>query len=174
MVPSGMMPQPVSIAEMRTDSGPGQHFCQRTGDELFPERLGQCERPPWIYGERMNATGCSLLPFRLSWASPIQSWQWAAIYSVDLRSAPSQRGGTGVLTYVSDSIYRVTDYRKQENTSLTETAFNIVDLMKNDSASGWDASLKGFYDIEANPAVDAYLVVRTSAAYTGIGGCYGQ
>ncbi len=62
-------------------------------------------------------------------------------------------GWNEALEYISDSIYKVKDYRKQHTASLTEAAFNMIDLVKQDAAAGWDARLKGFYDIEANPAV---------------------
>lgn len=62
------------------------------------------------------------------------------------------------LAYISDSIFRVTDYRRQEKVSLTEAAFNIIDLIRNDSASGWAPALKGFYDIEADPKIRPTVV----------------
>ncbi|HWW38882.1 MAG TPA: hypothetical protein VNZ46_06225, partial [Pedobacter sp.] len=57
------------------------------------------------------------------------------------------------LEYISNNIYQVKDYRLQDSTSLTNAAFNIIDLIKNDDASGWDTALKGFYDIEAEPKI---------------------
>jgi hypothetical protein len=55
------------------------------------------------------------------------------------------------LEYISNNIYQVKDYRLQDSTSLTNAAFNIIDLLKNDDASGWNTGMKGFYDIEADP-----------------------
>ena len=61
----------------------------------------------------------------------------------------------GALEYISNSIYQVKDYRSQDSSSLTNAAFNMIDLIKNDNASGWNAQLKGFYDIEADPKIAA-------------------
>lgn len=60
---------------------------------------------------------------------------------------------TGALAYISNSIYKVSDYRSQDSTSLTNAIFNIVDLIKNDNAAGWSVPLKGFFDIEADPKI---------------------
>ncbi len=46
------------------------------------------------------------------------------------------------LEYISDSIYTVKDYRIQHTASLTEAAFNMVDLIKNDAAAGWDTEIE--------------------------------
>ena len=53
-----------------------------------------------------------------------------------------------MIEYISDQVYKVKDYRKQKEVSLTEAMFNILDLMRNEEYGGWDAHLKGFYDIE--------------------------
>lgn len=59
----------------------------------------------------------------------------------------------GALEYISNAIYQVKDYRSQDSSSLTNAVFNMIDLIKNDNASGWNAELKGFYDIEADPKI---------------------
>jgi hypothetical protein len=55
----------------------------------------------------------------------------------------------GALATASNQIFKVSDYRHSDGTSLTEAAFNMVDLLKNDEASGWNARLKGFDQIES-------------------------
>ncbi len=55
------------------------------------------------------------------------------------------------LQYASDSIFLVSDYRSQ-STSLNNAVFNIINLLKNDQAAGWEKNMKGFLDIESNPA----------------------
>ena len=55
----------------------------------------------------------------------------------------------GALQEASDRVFAVRDYRSNAGTSLTEAAFNIVDLIKDDKACGWDARLKGFWNIES-------------------------
>jgi len=69
------------------------------------------------------------------------------------------------LEYSSDRIDGVTDYRKPFGVSLTNAAFNIIDLMKNDSASGWDEHLKAFWQIESgNTVTEAYPLGMVSTA----------
>ncbi len=57
------------------------------------------------------------------------------------------------LATASDQLFRVRDYRRSYGTSLTEAAFNIIDLLKNDDACGWNARLKGFWQIESPETV---------------------
>lgn len=66
------------------------------------------------------------------------SWRVLA-YPGDWRSA---------LEYASNAVFRVTDYRQPYGASLTDAALNMVDLIKNDEASGWNAGRKGFWNIE--------------------------
>ncbi|MDR3709413.1 MAG: hypothetical protein P4L33_14020 [Capsulimonadaceae bacterium] len=61
------------------------------------------------------------------------------------------------LEYSSDRIDQVRDYRKPYGVSLTDAAFNMIDLMKNASASGWNSRLKAFEQIESIDTVsEAY------------------
>ncbi|MDR2674965.1 MAG: hypothetical protein LBC18_08890 [Opitutaceae bacterium] len=50
-------------------------------------------------------------------------------------------------------IYGVTDYREPVTTSLTGQALNIIDLLADDKAGGWDARLKGPENIESPSTV---------------------
>jgi hypothetical protein len=62
------------------------------------------------------------------------------------------------LEYISDSIFCVKDYRHQTDISLTETLFNMTDLMNNNDYSGWNAAMKGFWDIEENGNIKPTVV----------------
>lgn len=55
------------------------------------------------------------------------------------------------LEHIATNIYKVSDYRRQTDKSLTETMFSIIDLMRDDQAGGWDKAMKGPYDIEGKP-----------------------
>ncbi len=55
------------------------------------------------------------------------------------------------LEHVAQNVYGVRDYRRQADKSLTETMFNIIDLMRNDEFGGWSAAMRGPYDIEGKP-----------------------
>lgn len=73
--------------------------------------------------------------------------------TVDFRVAVVPGDWKTGIEYVSDNIDRVSDYRKPYGVSLTSAAFNIIDLIKNDDATGWDAKLKGFWNIESKDTV---------------------
>ncbi len=53
-------------------------------------------------------------------------------------------GWQKAMEYVSDQVFNVKDYRTQQLGSLTDAVFNMIDLIKNDTAAGWDKELKGF------------------------------
>ncbi len=53
-----------------------------------------------------------------------------------------------MLTYISDEVMGVTDYREPYESSLTDAVLEMIRLIKDDVHSGWDPKLKGFYNIE--------------------------
>ncbi len=57
---------------------------------------------------------------------------------------------TDALEYASRNIFRVTDYRRPSGCSITESIENIASLIADDTFSGWQPDLKGFWDIEAD------------------------
>jgi hypothetical protein len=57
------------------------------------------------------------------------------------------------LEYSSERIDAVRDYRKPWQVSLSDAAFNMIDLLKDDNASGWNPTLKGFEQIESQDTV---------------------
>lgn len=152
MLPAGMMPQPVSIAEMRTAAGLFSIFTSGVAGTFKSSDWGSANSP---IGFSIRNEVNRVQPVAFAPILGLEDSKLAAGQTIqrDFAIGAITGGWNEVLEYVSDSIYKVTDYRKQEQTSLTEAAFNMVDLVKNDTAAGWDARLKGFYDIEANPAV---------------------
>lgn len=78
------------------------------------------------------------------------------------------------LEYASDKIFGVTDYRRSHGGSLTDAALNMMDLLKDDEHGGWDAKLKGFYNIESRdtgtqasplPVMEAAILSRDEDLY---------
>jgi len=57
------------------------------------------------------------------------------------------------LEYFSNYVFGVSDYRQPYSTSLTGAALNMIDLLRNDDSGGWDATLKGPYQIESGDTV---------------------
>lgn len=89
--------------------------------------------------------------------------------SKEVRFVTGLHAGTWgeALAYVSDSVFRVRDYRRPVGCSLTETVHNIVTLLKDDEASGWAPSYKGFWDIEADGSVSPTVVQAAPLALVG-------
>lgn len=54
---------------------------------------------------------------------------------------------------VADGLFGLKDYREPTTFSLTDTVFNLIDLMGNETASGWDAKAKGSVQIESRNVV---------------------
>ncbi|HEX7009543.1 MAG TPA: hypothetical protein VF184_06145, partial [Phycisphaeraceae bacterium] len=55
--------------------------------------------------------------------------------------------------YTSRHVFEVKDDRQPVDGSLTDAAVNMIKLIRNADASGWDDRLKGFYNIEAPSTV---------------------
>lgn len=147
MLPSAMMPQPVAITERKDNHA--ALFISGTPDG-FPLDWSQAGTSVMGFGMQNEKNDLQPVVF-----SPVPGLKDAQLNeggvlrrSFSIGAAPE--GWNKALEYVSDSIYGVRDYRLQP-LSLTETMFNIIDLMKNDAAAGWAPQLKGFYDIEGDP-----------------------
>jgi hypothetical protein len=150
LLPSGMMPQPVAIAETKLTSGLFTSFISGTAT-AFPLEWGNGNSS--VMGFSIKNEQNRIQPVAFSPLLGIRDSKLTAGQMVT-RSfviGAVAAGWNNAMEYISDSIYSVKDYRTQKQLSLTETAFNIIDLIKNDTAAGWDPSLKGFYDIEADP-----------------------
>lgn len=82
---------------------------------------------------------------------------------------------TEALAYAAESIFQVTDYRHPVETSLTDSALNMIDLMM-DPAGGWNSHLKGFWNIEGPGIVTqaAPLAILSAAVLTENENLYAQ
>ncbi|KAA2243304.1 hypothetical protein F0L74_12410 [Chitinophaga agrisoli] len=149
LLPSAMMPQPLAMAEVKQGNGVMTSFISGT-PASFPLDWAQAYTSPMgftIKNERNQVQPVSCSPILGLNDSQVQAGQsLTRHFALGILAA----NWNDALEYISDSIYRVKDYRTQA-VSLTETAFNITDLIRNDTAAGWDPVLKGFYDIEADP-----------------------
>lgn len=54
---------------------------------------------------------------------------------------------------VADGDFGLKDYRQPTTSSLTDTAFNLIDLIRDEAASGWVAKAKGSVQIESRNVV---------------------
>jgi hypothetical protein len=153
MLPSAMMPQPLAMME----TGNMTAFITGTPAD-FPLAWGEAFASPM--GFAIKNLENDVQPIAFSPVLGLNDSRLAAGKALTREFAlgvlPS--GWNDAMEYISDSIYKVKDYRTQGRISLTETVFNITDLIRNDTAAGWAPKLKGFYDIEANPAVTPTVV----------------
>ena len=160
MLLSGMMQQPVAIVETSMSFGKVSAFV--SADMR-------------ILGNDWGGFNGSPIGFTLlDQAGEIQPVAFAPVLGAtesDLKEGETveTRFVTGVISdtwnntleYVSDHVFKVSDYRQQTDTSLTDALFNMNDLMNDDSNSGWNAAMKGFWDIEKDGSVQP-TVVQTS------------
>ncbi len=54
---------------------------------------------------------------------------------------------------IADETFALKDYRRPVVASLSDAALNLVDLMRNEAAAGWDARAKGPWNIESRNTV---------------------
>ncbi|HRJ73194.1 MAG TPA: hypothetical protein PLS03_13305, partial [Terrimicrobiaceae bacterium] len=154
MVSSNTTPQALALVEVKPENGGGPFTFVAAAD---PADL------PFAWPHRSNSRyGFSLL-------NPYEQVQPTVFRPVlDLEGSRREEGETLESRFValalpgdwkaglqaaSDRIFRVTDYREPVRASLTEAALNMIDLIKDADASGWDAKLKGHYNIESAATV---------------------
>lgn len=54
---------------------------------------------------------------------------------------------------IADGLFRLKDYREPTTFSLSDSVFNLLELMRNEAASGWDTKAKGSVQIESRNVV---------------------
>lgn len=160
MLLSSMMPTPVSMVETEMNSKRVTAFAS-ADDNMFPLDWGSVDYSPIGFALKNHDGLVEPVAF-----SPVLGMydcemtagkQIVKRFIIGLSSEPWNK----TLEYVADNIYNLKDYRKQTALSLTETIFNIVDLMNNDEYGGWDNEMKGPYDIEGKPT-KAPVVVHSA------------
>lgn len=150
MLLSAMMPQPVAMVETMTGEKPMTAFVSGD-DKMFPLDWGGVDYSPIGFTIKNHANMVEATAF-----SPVigmrDSQMKAGVtvtrrFVVGLTALPWNE----TLEHVSDHLYKVRDYRRQTDKSLTETMYSIIDLMNDEQFGGWDKGMRGFYDIEGKP-----------------------
>lgn len=171
MLASAMMQQPVAITETKVGNGLLSTFI--SGEiNSFSSDWGMSETSSMGFAIRNEANKVQPVAFApvLGLKNSMMSAGQSFSQTFAIGAIPA--GWENALEYISEQVYKVRDYRKQSQTSLTDAIFNMLDLVKNDEASGWDKNMKGFYDIEADPATSptvahaAPLAMLSSSAIT--------
>lgn len=150
MLLSVMMPTPVSMVE--AEAGGGRMTAFVSGDDtVFPLDWGGVDYSPMGLSlkNHLNVVEPTAFSPVLGMAdSKMKAGQTVTRkFVVGLTAEPWNE----TLEHVARNVYAVKDYRRQADKSLTETMFGIIDLMNDSVHGGWDASMRGFYDIEGKP-----------------------
>lgn len=160
MLFSSMMTQCISCVEYSSSAGNVSAFICADLD-TFSNDWGSYDYSP--VGFTLKNSGDEYEPVAFS---PIPGMNDSKVTANKIINASFNIGllpgdwGTA-LEYVSNNIFNVEDYRNPSGCSLTNTLYNITDLLKDDSFSGWDSTMKGFWDIEVN-GEESPTVVQTS------------
>lgn len=160
MVPSALTPQPLSIVETTLNDTPYSYFVAGALSN-FPLAWATGETSPMGFSLKNESNQVQPLAFGPILGFADSKLDQGQSISREFIIGAVANTWDGALEYLSNTVYDVKDYRKQGTTSLTNAALNMVELIKNDNFSGWDTTMKGFYDIEQNPAI-APVVVNTS------------
>jgi hypothetical protein len=160
MLTSAMMPQPLAIVETNLPSGQFCLFVAPDVKALPANDWGTGKLAP--YGFTLKNELNNVQPVIFSPVLGLSNSMFKAGETIErsfvIGAVPAN--WNNALEYISDQIYQVKDYRQQQ-ISLTDAVFNMIDLIKNAESSGWDSTLKGFFDIEGNPKT-APTVVQSS------------
>jgi len=152
-------PTPVSLMQMQYGSGAltyGVAADTADNDFVFPSpsksRNGFHIRneeglvQPSIYGPIIGSSDAMAENVRLSFRILAQTGDWYAGYRT-----------------IADSVFGWRDYRKNGTVSLTQAAYNMIDLVMNDTAGGWWDRAKGYYQVESpNTASQASPLISLS------------
>ena len=95
-------------------------------------------------------------------------------YTFKYRPVTRLDGWFETYQYITQEIFGLADYRKNVESSLTDTILNVQDLMMDDHYGGWDPDMKGHYNMEgqnvvtlSNPlaVMQAYLLTEDEDIY---------
>ena len=166
MLFSSMMTQCLSAAETQTSFGPVTNFICADLDS-FTQDWGSYDYSPVGFTLRNSANKIQPVGF-----SPLFGMKDAAAKAGSKIDAGfiigvKASGWSETLEYISENIFSVSDYRHQDNVSLSQTLRNVIALINNPDHSGWNATMKGFWDIEANGAVTPTVVQSAPMALVG-------
>lgn len=168
LVPSNVTPQPLALVQVDQE-GQAMSLGVAADPACLPFVWADADNP--VYGfSLLNADGAT----QPTVFSPVLGQKQSHIKqgetrTVSWRVLACSGDWKQTLEYASREVFGVTDYRKPYSVSLSDAALNMVELMKDPDASGWNAERKGFWNIETtNVASQASpLTVLSAALLTG-------
>ncbi|WP_233509579.1 hypothetical protein [Pedobacter chinensis] len=160
MMITAMMQQPVTIVSSKTPQGTVSSYVA-AAPELFKKDWGSVDYAP--AGFTLKNHNNQIQPVMFSPVLGMSDSKYRAGELIDRQFVIGVAPGNWDMAMddVSKEVFEVRDYRKQEQLSLTDAVFNMIELFKNDNAAGWAAQLKGFYDIEGDPTTAPTVVNAT-------------
>lgn len=151
MMLSSMMQQPVAIVEASSSTGADVSAFVCADISLYGRDWGGVDYSPAGFSLHNAAGTVQPVAFAPVMGMPDSRLSKGQVISRKFEAGALSGGWNTALEYVSDNVFKVRDYRVQDAVSLTDSYFNIVELMKNAEYGGWDEAMKGFYDIEGDP-----------------------
>lgn len=163
MMITSMMQQPLAIVSSKAQPGLVSSYVA-AGPALFKKDWGSVDYAP--AGFTLKNHHNQLQPVMFSPVLGMKDSKYRAGEVIDRQFVMgiTQGNWDSAMDEVSKNVFEVKDYRKQEQASLTNAVFNMIDLIKNDNAAGWTPRLKGFYDIEGDPTTAPTVVNATPLA----------
>ncbi|WP_211316326.1 hypothetical protein [Niabella yanshanensis] len=160
MMLSSMMQQPLAIVSAKTAQGLVSAYVA-ADLKSFPKDWGSVDFAP--VGFTLKNEQNQLQPVMFSPVFGMKDSRYQQDQLIDRHFVIGITTGDwdSALEEVSNEVFEVKDYRKQQDVSLTDAVFNMIELAKNDSAGGWAPELKGFYDIEGDPKTAPTVVNAT-------------
>lgn len=173
MLLSAMMPAPVAMVE--AECGGGRMTAFVSGDRnLSRGDWGGVDYSPMGFTLKNHDNMVEAVAFAPVPGMADSRMESGQTVSRTFEIGLAARGWNETLEHVVDNIYDVRDYRHQPDKSLTETMFSIIDLMRDDNAGGWDAAMRGPYDIEGKPTKAPTVVHSSPLAIIGAAVCSGD
>lgn len=154
---SGMMQQPLAIAETKRGNSLYSIFIS-ADPACMPAEWGSPETSPMGFAIRNESGAVQPVAFAPVLGLNDSKLKEGETVEKGFVIGAMNHGWQKALEYISNDVFKVRDYRKQEQGSLTDAVFNMIDLIKNDEAAGWSKNLKGFFDIEGDPTTAPTVV----------------
>ncbi|NQU43726.1 hypothetical protein HQ520_10610, partial [bacterium] len=167
LVTSSLTPHAMSLIQVAPDEMDNQDVCLAVSAEpkALPFRWPKARNP--ICGFTLLNQAANVQPTIFMPILGLEGSEWQADQPqrVTWRVLTYPGRWNEALEYYSDTVMGVKDYRSPIYGSLTDAALNMMDLMLDPVASGWDDELKGFYNIEGVGSVtQASPLAMVSAA----------
>lgn len=149
MLFSSMMTQCVSMVETLMPFGPVSAYVAADLD-TFTQEWGSYDHSPTGFTLRNSNGAVQPVAF-----APLPGMKNATLKggrNIEVKFITGiVTGDCGTaLEYVSDNLFEVHDYRRQDSQSLTTTLHNVLALIKNPTFNGWNDVMKGPWDIECD------------------------